>query len=64
MAISVVRLFAAVVSIVDLLDRACVSEHVVDGRVGLGQDLSVSQVPLQGLDVMRFSTPMLTHVLF
>lgn len=42
MAILVMRLFAAVVSIVDLLDCACVSEHVVDGRVGLGQDLSVS----------------------
>ena len=41
-AILVMRVFAAVVSIVDLLDCACVSEHVVDGRVGLGQDLSVS----------------------
>ena len=46
------------------LDKACSAQHVVDWGMRLGQDLSVSEVPLESLNVVSLTSVMVCHVVF
>jgi len=46
------------------LDKASGAQHVVDWSVRLGQDLSVSEVSLESLNVVSLASVMVSHVVF